>query len=183
MNRKELRDHKYKILFSTLYNDMPLKNLIIDYFSNLPNEEEDDNNNYTSNSQQRYVNKKISAGLNGIIIDDEKMMNDINDNIYEIELSLNDLISHIEDIDDKIEKALETWQKERLAKTELIILRLCLYEIFYMKTDIPLAVNESVLMAKEYGSDDKSYKFINGVIKTILQQNNMYNDETTTNSD
>ena len=182
MNRKEIRDHKYKILFSTLFNDEPLKEIILNYFSNLPYEEDIDNE-YTNNAQNKYIDKTIYKGLKSIIVDDDKkMMDDINDSIYEIELSLNDLMNNLTTIDEIIEKSLDKWHKERLAKTEFIILRLSIYEIYFMKLDIPLSVNEAVELAKVYGSDDKSYKFINGVLKTIIENNNIQLNETAINS-
>lgn len=56
------------------------------------------------------------------------------------------------------------WKLQRLSKTNLIILRLGLFEITD-EDDLPAkaAINEAVELAKTY-ADDQSAKFINGVL-------------------
>ena len=57
----------------------------------------------------------------------------------------------------------------RIAKVDLSILRLAIYELKY--TDVPhkVVVNEALEIAKTY-STDKSPKFINGVLGSILKK-------------
>lgn len=69
------------------------------------------------------------------------------------------------ELDEKIAGRLKKgWTLGRLSKTDLIILRLGLYEILY-EDDLPskAAVNEAVEIAKTF-ADEKSAKFINGVL-------------------
>ncbi|MDK2956815.1 MAG: transcription antitermination protein NusB [Desulfovibrionales bacterium] len=67
-------------------------------------------------------------------------------------------------LDEVIGKLSKRWRLERIAKVELAILRLGLYEILYCQ-DIPLkvAINEAVELAKRYG-DENSGTFINGIL-------------------
>ena len=68
-------------------------------------------------------------------------------------------------LDDLIKKYLTTgWTLPRIAKTDLVILRLAFYELEY-QTDIPkrVAVNEALELSKQF-SDDRSRRFINGVL-------------------
>src|SRR5690554_5187883 len=72
-------------------------------------------------------------------------------------------------IDTKIKNSLVGWNINRLAKIDLAILRIALYEIFH-RDDIPIevSINEAIETAKKYSSED-SYKFINGVLGNIVR--------------
>lgn len=58
----------------------------------------------------------------------------------------------------------QNWKLARIARIELTILRLALYEMLH-QPEIPLrvALNEAVELAKNYG-DDNSPPFINGIL-------------------
>lgn len=75
---------------------------------------------------------------------------------------------HREEIDAIISKNLENWTLQRIASVERTILRIAAFEITFME-DIPnnVAINEAVELGNTYG-DDKSGKFINGVLSKIL---------------
>lgn len=77
--------------------------------------------------------------------------------------------NNMETIDTHIENSLEGWHLNRLAKIDLAILRIALYEILY-REDIPVevSINEAIETAKKYSSED-SYKFINGVLGSIVR--------------
>lgn len=73
-------------------------------------------------------------------------------------------------LDDLIKKYLTTgWTLPRIAKTDLVILRLAFYELEY-QTDIPkrVAVNEALELSKQF-SDDRSRRFINGVLSHEIE--------------
>ena len=74
---------------------------------------------------------------------------------------------NLEEIDKKISSSLENWKIERLSKVDLSILRLACTEILFME-DIPykVSVNEAVELGQTYG-EDKTSKFINGVLSKI----------------
>lgn len=71
-------------------------------------------------------------------------------------------------LDSIIEKHLKGWKINRLAKADLIILRLAIFEMLYLK-DVPnkVSLNEALELAKTY-SDEESKRFINGVLSSVL---------------
>ncbi len=80
----------------------------------------------------------------------------------------NGVFEHKEIIDDYIEKNLKEWKKDRLSRTALSILRLCVYELVYCKKETPtsVAINEAVEIAKKYGTPEEA-SYINGVLGAI----------------
>ena len=75
---------------------------------------------------------------------------------------------HLEEIDARIVGAATNWSITRIAKVDLSILRLAIYEITYTDVPVKVAVNEAVELAKEF-STDKSPKFIHGVLGSITK--------------
>jgi N utilization substance protein B len=75
-------------------------------------------------------------------------------------------IENLELIDEEIQKHLKEWDYHGIGKVEKAILRLGAYEILAAKTDRAIIINEAVELAKEL-ADDKSPKFINGVLDAI----------------
>lgn len=69
-----------------------------------------------------------------------------------------------------IEKSAPQWPIEKIAKLDLAILRLAVFELTVEKQVPPkVIIDEAVELAKEFGSD-KSPKFINGVLGTLLKK-------------
>lgn len=62
------------------------------------------------------------------------------------------------------------WNKDRLSRVSLCILRVALYEILF-RNDIPesVSVNEAVNLAKKYGTDSE-YMFVNGILGTVCSK-------------
>ena len=79
-------------------------------------------------------------------------------------------LSHKDDIEDQITAHLEGWKLDRIAKIDLCILRLGITELLYDES-IPdkVSINEAVNLAKKY-VDDKSGKFINGVLSHFISK-------------
>lgn len=75
---------------------------------------------------------------------------------------------HREEIDQNIQKHLEKWTIDRLATVDRNILRIALFEFRYAEEKVPVNVvlDEAIEIAKLYG-DDKSPKFINGVLSKV----------------
>ncbi len=82
---------------------------------------------------------------------------------------------NLAEINAAIKPFLRRWTLERLAKTDLALLRLAAYEAFYMD-DVPagVAVNEAVELAKKYGGDN-SPAFVNGVMHSMLREGGAQN--------
>lgn len=100
----------------------------------------------------------------------------INRNILEeqrefILSEVNGVKDNQETIDKIIEEYSHCWRLERIPSTDRNILRLAIYEILF-REDIPISVsiNEAVNIAKKYGGDQNSYKFINGLLGTVSKE-------------
>ena len=77
--------------------------------------------------------------------------------------------AHLEEIDREIEAHAKDWSIARIAKVDLSILRVAVYELLY-ETSIPVGatVNEAVELAKAFGGD-KSPAFINGILGAVAK--------------
>lgn len=82
------------------------------------------------------------------------------------------VLDHQDELDAQIESKLAPgWTLERLARPDLVILRLALYELEYTKVPNAVAINEALRLAHDF-SDEKSYRFINGVLGSIESEQN-----------
>jgi len=68
-----------------------------------------------------------------------------------------------------LEEASENWRVERMAESDLAVLRLAIAEMKYME-DVPesVAINEAVNLSKKYGGENSSV-FVNGVLGGIAK--------------
>ncbi len=75
-----------------------------------------------------------------------------------------------EELDGMIEKHLRGWKINRIAKADLIILRLAIFEMLYLQ-DVPnkVSLNEALELAKTY-TDEESKRFINGVLSSVMAE-------------
>ena len=73
----------------------------------------------------------------------------------------------LDEIDEMVNTSAEKWKTTRMAKAELTIIRLAVYEMKY-EEEIPVsvAINEAVELAKIYGSDN-SPGFVNGILAKL----------------
>jgi N utilization substance protein B len=69
-----------------------------------------------------------------------------------------------EELDEIIARFSKHWKVARIARIELTILRLAVYEMLYVD-DVPtkVAMNEAIELAKRFG-DDNSRSFVNGIL-------------------
>ncbi len=75
---------------------------------------------------------------------------------------------HLEEIDKEIASRLRKWSISEINQVNLSILRLATYEIMFDDTPKNVIVNEALELSKIY-SDDKSKKFIHGVLDKIIK--------------
>ena len=75
---------------------------------------------------------------------------------------------HLEDIDALLNASTTGWKTGRMNNVDLTILRLAVYEMKW-DDDVPVsvAINEAVVLAKQFGGDDSS-AFVNGVLAKIV---------------
>ena len=77
---------------------------------------------------------------------------------------------HHEEIDSLIIADLDNWAFDRIAKTDLAILRTAIAEMLYVDSiPVNVSINEAVNLAKKYG-DERSYAFINSILGKISRR-------------
>jgi len=78
-------------------------------------------------------------------------------------------LDHISELDKIIEAHSKNWKLSRIAKVELTILRLAIFEMMY-RDDVPtkVAINEAVELSKTFG-DDNSKRFVNGILDAVAK--------------
>lgn len=124
---------------------------------------------------------RTRSGIEGLTSD----VNDILDRniaVYKDSLGEEDFVrdivlgamKHRDDADAMIAPAAPEWPLDQIAKMDLTILRLAIYELM-IKREVPpkVVINEAVELAKSFGGENSS-RFINGVLGTIYRQSEFY---------
>ena len=95
----------------------------------------------------------------------------LEENTGYVEETTKKIIEQISQIDGVIGKYAPKWPIEQITLVDRNILRLGIYELKFVNTDVPpkVAINESIELAKNFGGPS-SGKFVNGVLGAI------YND-------
>lgn len=77
---------------------------------------------------------------------------------------VNGALDRMEAVDGKIKELARNWDFHRIARVDLAILRLAIYELLF-RTDIPpvVSINEAIELGKAYSSEE-SKRFINGIL-------------------
>lgn len=129
MNRRTMREHIFKAIFSMEFNSEAFSERMHDYVSLIEAGEE----------AKTYIHDK---GMK----------------IY----------SRLEEIDQIISENAKKWSIDRMAKVDISILRLAVYEIKFDE-DIPtnVAINEAIEIAKKFGGDH-SASFVNGILAKVV---------------
>jgi len=80
---------------------------------------------------------------------------------------INGVIEHAGEIDGKIRVLAQNWEFDRIAKIDLAILRLAIFEMLFRK-DIPpvVSINEAIDLSKEFSNADAK-RFINGILDRL----------------
>ncbi len=133
MNRSELREQVFKLLFRVEFNSM----------EEMTEQEEI----FTLSEDEEFLSK------------DTEYIRDKYEKIA----------SKLTEIDEAINSNTTGWNTSRIAKVDLAIIRLAVYEIKY-DDSVPtgVAINEAVELAKKYGQDG-SPAFINGVLAKFAE--------------
>lgn len=144
MNRREEREHKFRLLFSTLFYPDQEADAQIDRYFVCPVYEDAAE---TEDKTAAPVSEEDAARL---------------------KKQVEEILAKIPELDQKIDEVAEGWKTRRMGKVELTILRLALYEMRYDDA-VPdkVAINEAVELAKKYGGSD-SGAFVNGVLAKLV---------------
>ena len=142
LSRHQIREHLFKILFDLdFYESGEDGEQVSLYFDQVPDEEIADPPLFADDEERDYIRRKAAL-----------------------------VRENTEQIDEKLNEAAKGWKTKRMAKADLTILRLALYEILFDE-EIPsgVAINEAVELAKTYGSD-ASPAFVNGILARFAKE-------------
>lgn len=80
-------------------------------------------------------------------------------------------VENLQKIDKAIQETSFNWKIERIYSTDKNILRIAISEIMFFP-DIPykVSINEAVELAKKFGGEETSQKFINGVLGGVIRK-------------
>jgi N utilization substance protein B len=79
---------------------------------------------------------------------------------------------HCQEIDCLISDAAPNWPLEQMARVDVNVLRIAIFEILFSGADdipVKVSINEAVELAKRFGSDG-SRRFVNGVLGTLVKR-------------
>lgn len=145
-SRREIREKALQTLFQLLANPALTKEEAMHHALALLNEDEEkvDKDEQEEGTAKQTVPPYLSELVSGVQ-------------------------AHEQELDALISKHLRNWSIQRLAKTDLLILRIAVYELVY-QPDIPanIVMNEAIEITKEY-SDEESRKFVNGILSSVHQ--------------
>ncbi len=103
----------------------------------------------------------------------ETMELDQNQVKVQIKEDVNNIIKNNDELVKQISKNLKTdWKLDRISKVNVALLKLAIYEMLYKNVPYKVVINEVVELAKKYGEDSSS-SFINGVLATVVKENNL----------
>lgn len=114
----------------------------------------------------------FEKSINGLsieeIIENDTESRDIETDDYITEV-VNGVFENIEQIDGIIKQNLKGWEISRLSKVTLALLRLAVFEIYFMD-DIPekVSVNEAVELCKKFATKDDAV-YLNGVLASVIK--------------
>lgn len=75
------------------------------------------------------------------------------------------------ELDSRLAEISERWSLDRMPVMDLTILRLALFEMLYVdEVPISVSINEAVELAKSFGGEDDSHKFVNGMLGNVARQ-------------
>jgi N utilization substance protein B len=140
MNRHEVRKEVFKAVFMNEFHDTDDMKSVIDTFLQGRNnaETEDLAKNNKTPEDEEYIKTKSEA-----------------------------IIAKLPEIDEMINKSVDGWKTTRMAKVDLTLIRLALYEIKFENIPVGVAINEAVTLADEFGTDS-SAGFVNGALAKLV---------------
>ena len=86
------------------------------------------------------------------------------------EMLLDGVAERREEIDAMLSSTSENWALDRMPIVDRALLRLAVYEMLYVdNVPVSVSINEAVELAKAYGGEDESSRFVNGVLGRIAR--------------
>lgn len=79
--------------------------------------------------------------------------------------------SHKATIDKELAASAENWSVSRMPIVDRSILRLAVYEMMFVdEVPVSVSINEAIELAKDFGGEDESSRFVNGVLGRIARR-------------
>lgn len=97
---------------------------------------------------------------------DKKLKEDLSEKLKEIIIKIK---NSIDVIDKMIEENILNWDKERVLKVDLTLLRIGVGSFLFSEEDAKKIINDILEVSKIYSTED-SYKFLNGVLDKIAKK-------------
>ena len=147
MNRREVREHCFKMLFCQDFYPAEEKDDQLDWYFEAPMEDVtgSDGKDEVLHVVQMTEEERSTLGKRA-----------------------EEIMAMIPQLDEEIDKVAEGWKTKRMGKVELTILRLAVYEMKYDdKVPPKVAINEAVELAKKFGGDDAP-AFVNGILAKLI---------------
>ena len=117
---------------------------------------------YTSEIQGVPASDLIESGS---VLEDETPLSD-----YAVRL-IDGVDEKMLAINARLASTSENWKLDRMPVVDRCILRLAAYEMLYVdEVPVSVAINEAVELAKGFGGEDESPRFVNGVLGRIARQ-------------
>lgn len=121
---------------------------------------------YSIEIQKNMEEQDLDLFFEDIELDSQKVKEEIKDDVNKIKSNNDEIIKQISN------NLKSDWKLERISKVNLALLKLAIYEMLYKKVPYKVVINEVAELAKKYGEDTSS-SFINGVLATIVKENNL----------
>lgn len=84
---------------------------------------------------------------------------------------LQGVLENSEELDAVIDPCADNWTVSRMPIMDRSVLRLATFEMLHVdEVPISVSINEAVDLAKEFGGEDESHRFVNGVLGQIAKQ-------------
>ncbi len=148
MNRREMREHTFCVLFSRDFHALgEEKEQAAWYMSSLELMSPDELEERSMDRIPPFTEEESAA----------------------MEQRIADISAKVPELDAAINEVSEGWKTNRMNKVDLALIRLALYEMrFDESVPTKVAINEAVEIAKKYGGAD-SPSFVNGVLAKLVE--------------
>lgn len=121
---------------------------------------------YSLEVQKSFENEDIDLYFEDIELESEQIKTQIKEDV-------NEIIKNNDELEKQISNNLKSdWKLERISKVNIALLKLAIFEMIFKKVPYKVVINEVVELAKKYGEDTSS-SFINGVLATVVKENNL----------
>lgn len=76
------------------------------------------------------------------------------------------VLEHQDALDEQISGAAENWSLDRMATTDRNAIRIGAYEMLFLDTPAPVAIDEAIELSRKYGTKE-SAQFVNGIMDRL----------------